>query len=322
MPNITTDNINTIAQAAASIGDGDYILIYKGGAQAFSKIEFSAFNQGAGAGVDISEILSNDWNDSNRQHVPSARQMNLMYNNMISLYNSMAAILEAMANSAFKIARPSISELDWVGNSSSYSIGYSLTHCHKSASSPISVAEGESFTAEILPDAGYTLNGVTASGTGFLQTYDSVNDKIIITASNVQNGMTIGCTAVTYQVSVNYSLTGFESENNITMQSGGSFVKELSPKEGYKVKTIVITMGGVALDNSQVWDAPTNTITILVVTGDIVITATAEESTAHTITYNLTGATKSNSSPIDVEDGDPLTAVHMGRGDWHPVPCP
>ena len=253
--------------------------------------------------------LSNDWNDSSRQHASSARQMNLVYNNLLTMYNNLVNAIGALANSAFKTSRPTISELDWVGDATAYSIGYSLMHCHKSASSPTSVAEGDSFSAEILPDAGYTLNGVTASGSGFSQSYDSVNDKIIISASNVQNGMTIGCTAVTYQVSVNYSLTGFESESNTTMQSGGSFVKELSPNQGYKVKTIVITMGGVTLDNSQVWDATNNTITIPVVTGDIVITATAEESTAHTITYNLTGATKSSNSPIEVEDGEPLTAV-------------
>jgi hypothetical protein len=260
--------------------------------------------------------LSNDWNDSSRQHASSARQMNLVYNNLLTMHNNLVNAMSALANSAFKTSHPTISELDWVGDATAYSIGYSLTHCHKSASSPTSVAEGDSFTAEILPDEGYTLNGVMASGSGFSQSYDSVNNKIIITASNVQNGMTIGCTAVTYQVSVNYNLTGFESESNTNMQSGGSFVKELSPNTGYKVKTIVITMGGVTLDNSQVWDASSNTITIPVVTGDIVITATAEESTAHTITYNLTGATKSSNSDVEVEDGESLTAVISKGADY------
>lgn len=259
--------------------------------------------------------LSNDWNDSSRQHASSARQMNLVYNNLLTMHNNIVNVMSALANSAFKTSRPTISELDWVGDATAYSIGYSLTHCHRSASSPTSVAEGESFTAEILPDAGYTLNGVQASGSGFTQSYDSVNDKIVISASNVQNGMTIGCTATTFQVSVNYSLTGFNAESNTTMQSGGSFVKVLSPNTDYKVKTIVITMGGVTLDNSQVWDAATNTITIPLVTGNITITATAEESTAHTITYNLTGATKS-SGPIEVEDGESLTAVIAKGADY------
>ena len=306
MADITTDNINTIAEMASSIGDGDYIFIYKDGAQAFSKIEKSVFMQGASGGTDISDVLSNDWNDSSRQHVPSARQMNLMYNNLIMVYNGLADLLSKLANSAFSTARPTIGELDWVGNSSSYSIGYSLTHCHKTDASPTSVAEGDSFTATILPDAGYTLNGVTASGSGFGQTYDSANDKIVISASNVQNGLTITCAAVTFQVSINYTLTGFASESNTTMQSGGSFTKVLSPNYGYVVKTISITMGGTDV-TSSVWTASTRTISIPVVTGNIVITATAEESTAHLITYNLTGCTKVNGAD-EIEEGG-LTAV-------------
>lgn len=50
MADITTDNINTIAQNAASIGDGDYIFIYKAGSNAFSKIEKNVFMAGAGGG--------------------------------------------------------------------------------------------------------------------------------------------------------------------------------------------------------------------------------------------------------------------------------
>ena len=317
MADITTDNINTIAELAANISDGDYIFIYKDGAQAFSKIEKSVFMQGASGGTDISDVLSNDWNDSSRQHVPSARQMNLMYNNLIMVYNGLADLLSKLANSAFSTARPTIGELDWVGSSSSYSIGYSLTHCHKTDASPTSVAEGDPFTAIILPDAGYTLNGVTASGSGFGQTYDSANDKIVISASNVQNGLTITCAAVTFQVSVNYTLTGFASESNTTMQSGGSFTKVLSPNNGYVVKTISITMGGTDV-TSSVWTASTRTISIPVVTGNIVVTATAEESSNHLVTYNLHGVTQSSDSPDEIADDNiqDVTIVLQKGSDW------
>lgn len=43
---ITTDNINTKAQEVASIGDGDYVYIFKTGAQGFSRIAASHFAQG------------------------------------------------------------------------------------------------------------------------------------------------------------------------------------------------------------------------------------------------------------------------------------
>ena len=52
---ITTDNINTKAQEVASIGDGDYVYIFKTGAQGFSRIAASHFAQG-GSGGNASKI--------------------------------------------------------------------------------------------------------------------------------------------------------------------------------------------------------------------------------------------------------------------------
>lgn len=301
MANISTENINTLAQLASSIGDGDYIYIYKGSSHSFARIERSVLLDGAGGGsADISELISNDWTDTSRAHVPSARQMNLMYNNLISVYNDLSALLTALANSAFSTAKPSLTELDWVGSSTSFIIVYSLTHCTKSQASPTSVAEGDSFTASLLPDPGYTLNGVTASGSGFTQSYDSTNDKINISATNVLSSITIGCEAVTFSVSVSYHLTGFSSESDTQITSAGSFVKVLSPNSGYVVKSIAVTMGGVDI-TSAVWTASTKTISIPLVTGNIVITATAEESTNHLVSLDLTGV--SATSEIDLNDG-------------------
>ena len=61
MANISTENINTLAQIASSIGDGDYIYIFKGGAQAFSRIEKSLFMQemsGGGGGSEETPSIS------------------------------------------------------------------------------------------------------------------------------------------------------------------------------------------------------------------------------------------------------------------------
>lgn len=52
---ITTDNINTKAQEVASIGDGDYVYIFKTGAQGFSRIAASHFAQG-GSGGNASKV--------------------------------------------------------------------------------------------------------------------------------------------------------------------------------------------------------------------------------------------------------------------------
>lgn len=50
MANITTENINTLAQLASSIGDGDYIYIYKASSGTFARIEKSLLLQAAGGG--------------------------------------------------------------------------------------------------------------------------------------------------------------------------------------------------------------------------------------------------------------------------------
>lgn len=52
MANISTDNINTLAQLASSLDDGDYIYVFKNGASAFSRIEKSVFMQGMSGGGD------------------------------------------------------------------------------------------------------------------------------------------------------------------------------------------------------------------------------------------------------------------------------
>lgn len=202
----------------------------------------------------------------------------------------------------------------------SYTIGYTLSHCTKSQGSSTSVVEGGSFSAVLIADAGYTLNGVQATGTGFSQVYDNTNDSINIIGVNASGNISIGCTAVTFQVSVSYNLTGFQSETNTQITSGGSFSKTLTPNTGYSVKTIAITMGGANITSSA-WNSETKTISIPLVTGDIVITATAEESVAYSVTCNLTGVTKS-SGPSEVEEGDSLTVV-LSKGDdfngIHPI---
>lgn len=60
MANITTENINTLAELASSIGDGDYIYIHKAGANTFARIEKSLFMQGSSqgsGGIDANDIV-------------------------------------------------------------------------------------------------------------------------------------------------------------------------------------------------------------------------------------------------------------------------
>ena len=60
MANITTENINTLAQLAASISDGDYIYIYKAASHSFARIEKSVFLQGVNGGVSYVNTNTGD----------------------------------------------------------------------------------------------------------------------------------------------------------------------------------------------------------------------------------------------------------------------
>lgn len=94
MANISTDNINTIAQEATSIKDGDYIYIFKATANTLARIEKSVFMQGAGS-VDENVYAAI------RTNIDTLR---LKINDLINAVNG-------MANYAFINTKPSIAEI-------------------------------------------------------------------------------------------------------------------------------------------------------------------------------------------------------------------
>jgi len=91
--NITLENLLELAQAATSIGDGDYVFIYKAGANGFSKIEKNVFFQG------IAAIAGGGMSDE----VYAAIQ-----NNVEALRSILYALTKTwLANLAFTNGRPS-----------------------------------------------------------------------------------------------------------------------------------------------------------------------------------------------------------------------
>lgn len=78
---------------------------------------------------------------------------------------------------------------------------------------------------------------------------------------------------VTYTVTQN--LTEVTSDNSVTsVREGESLTLNLAVNDGYELSSIIVTMGGTDISSSAVNG---NTITISNVTGNIVITAVAEE---------------------------------------------
>ena len=94
MANITTENINTLAQLAASIDDGDYIYIYKQSSNSFARIEKALLLQGAsgGGGSATSETTK--------------ANVNL-------LQQKIDEILDNIANFALLSSVSKVGQLDW-----------------------------------------------------------------------------------------------------------------------------------------------------------------------------------------------------------------
>lgn len=112
---------------------------------------------------------------------------------------------------------------------------------------------------------------------------------------------------ISYQNSVAYNMTNVSSSNAVaTVENGGSYTATLSASSGFTLTSVTVTMSGIDI-TSAAYDSNTGAITIPVVTGDIVITASAIDN-ARSVTYALTNAASSNTVSI-VNDGDSYTTT-------------
>ncbi len=112
---------------------------------------------------------------------------------------------------------------------------------------------------------------------------------------------------IIYQNSVVYSMINVSASNaTATVENGGSYTTTLSASSGFALLSVTVTMDGIDITTAA-YDSSTGAITIPVVTGDIVITASAI-SNARSVTYALTNAASSNTASI-VNDGDSYTTT-------------
>lgn len=113
--------------------------------------------------------------------------------------------------------------------------------------------------------------------------------------------------SVGYANAVTYSLTNVSASNTAaTVENGGSYSTTLTASGGFVLGSVTVTMGGADI-TATAYDSSTGAITISVVTGDIVITASAIAN-ARSVTYALTNAASSNTASI-VNDGDSYTTI-------------
>ena len=122
-------------------------------------------------------------------------------------------------------------------------------------------------------------------------TINSVTGDVVITAKAIE---IVAPTAY----SITNNLTNCNTSNSTTsVTKGGSFSTIITARDGYKISTITVTMGGTNITSTALNG---NSISISNVTGNIVITASAIQITpsTYTITNNLTNCNNSNSAEI------------------------
>jgi hypothetical protein len=181
--------------------------------------------------------------------------------------------------------------LDIDGSGINYGVTYSLSNV--TASTNIStLAAGASYSVTLTANPGFTMSQVTVlhgglqvapTGGGYTYNISSVSGDISIVAKAIATEVT--------NYDVTYNLTHVQASNNTSVVAEGSrYEVTLEPETGYAFSSVTVTHDGNVV-------TPTGdgyTYVISAVVGDIVITATAEES-AETILATLTAADKISS---------------------------
>lgn len=155
-----------------------------------------------------------------------------------------------------------------------YSITNNLTNC-TNGSTATQIIRGKSYVTVISAKNGYELESVIVTMGG---NNVSVTNGIIDIAS-VTGNIVITATARATQTGANYysvtnNLTNCTNDNSTTQAvEGGSYAAVISANGGYELKSVTVTMGGSPVSVTG------GNINIANVTGNIVITAVAEEAT-------------------------------------------
>lgn len=176
-----------------------------------------------------------------------------------------------------------------------------------------SIAKGSNYTATIKPNTGYTLTNaivtITMDGNDITS---SAYSNGIITINNVTGNIVITCTAIQQSTTVTtYTITNnltnvTTNNNNTTIEEHTNYSATLTADKGYTLGKIIVIMGGNDISNTTVLDG---VISIESVTGDIVITANAIQSTTITSIGTFEKGTLSNSNANIDTSGDGASCV-------------
>ena len=187
-----------------------------------------------------------------------------------------------------------------------YTVTNNLTNATNS-NSATTITEGESYTAYISPIENYKIDSLTCTMGGVQQT---VTDNTINIASVSGNIVVTAVASEDTPPAVSYTITNnlthaTNSNGATTVEEGSAYSATISAEQGYHITSVTCTMGGAQQTVTN------NYINIVSVSGDIVITAVAEEdqpAVTYTITNNLTNVTNSNPATT-IEEGSSYTAT-------------
>lgn len=295
MADLTTDNINSIAELAASIGDGDYIYIYKSGSHTFSKIEKSVFFQGisgggsSGGGSSTDIQISDSSTDNSALKAAAVRQIKVLRDNL-------ELLLSSLATSAFTNGRPAF---DWVGTHVKYTLSYSLSDVTASVAAG-QINEGN-LSIVLTPTLGYAFATITVK--------DNLGNNVYFTRENNSNGtITISFMVYSDVIVSAIAVSGYVVElvnsphvvlNNHSASDGETFNGVLTAEAHWSLpSSITVQMGGRTLSSGYTYNQGSGAISIDNVTAAVTITAIATEDAKYTVTVDSTGISNASASPL------------------------
>jgi hypothetical protein len=139
-----------------------------------------------------------------------------------------------------------------------------------------SIISGQAFEATLAADTGYTMAGVVVTMGGVDVTssaWNSGTSKVSI--ANVTGNIIITASAAINTYSITQTLTNCTTDIAETeVQYGAAISGTITADDTYTIDTVTVTMGGVDI-TSTAYSSVDDSITIDLVTGDVVITATA-----------------------------------------------
>lgn len=338
MPNISTENINTLAQAVASIGDGDYIYILKSGASSFARIELNLFIQALG---EISGSGSGSID---------ADTYAVIQGNVNTVAAKVDELLGKLANLAFDEDKPDvIGDLSWDSSGGDEpSVRPVLTSPAINTTVNIGqiASDGTNVSKTIVvKGSGLTKNfNISASGTGFsvapsTLSYADVNNGTSVTVTYTNTGTGDGTTKFgslsisSDEVSRSVSLKASKAAEGVTYHNiigsfthcqmnglpatvadGGSFSGTLVADDGYDLPSDITVNGSCTKSYNA------GVLSLTNITSDITLSATAQPSeipsgdyVSNGLVLNLDGTDRGGTSGhwIDKVEGYDFT---LGSG--------